>query len=212
MNIILKHELKIQNKINNLIKYTTIFFVFCSFSITLVNSGEQIQIFGIIFSVICIPLAFIGLSQSLIKPDIEDGSLETLITATSAFEIIFAKYLALSTCTLISFAITIPINYLLYNIDLQKLVIISFSGLMLVTLSSALTILISSIQGYFRANTNFLSILIMPLIIPSIIIAGLLIQEPNDIYLIYIMIGVNLTIIPPCLYLSGYLLDNIYNI
>jgi hypothetical protein len=52
----------------------------------------------------------------------------------------------------------------------------------------------------------------MPLIIPNIIISGLLIQSPGDISFAAIMLGINLIIIPPALYLSGYLLENIYNI
>ncbi len=71
MKALIKHELKIQNKINNLIKYTAIFLVFCTFSITLINSQENVQTFGVIFSVICIPLAFIGLTHGFIKADIE---------------------------------------------------------------------------------------------------------------------------------------------
>ena len=212
MKTLIKHEFKIQNKIYNLIKYLIIFFIFCTFSITLINSHENIQLFGTVFSVICIPLAFIGLSNNLTKPDIEDGTLEAMLTTIEPIIIILTKYLALCVCTLISLAITLPITTILYNVDIQSLAALIFSGILLITLSAALSILTSSIQGYFRANTNFLSILIMPLIIPTIIISGLLIQTPGDIHLAAIMLGINLIIIPPVLYLSGYLLENIYNI
>jgi len=212
MKAIIKHELKIQNKINNLVKYTAIFLIFCTFSITLINSQENVQTFGIIFSVICIPLAFIGLTHGFIKADIEDGSLENSLASSNAYKIIFAKYIALCICTLISFVLIIPIIFILYDIRVENFIAIIFSGIILITLSASLALLTSSVQGYFRTNTNFLSILIMPLIIPNIIISGLFIQTPEDIYLATIMFGINLVIIPPSLYLSSYLLENIYNI
>lgn len=212
MKTIIKHELKIQNKINNLIKYTAIFLIFCTFSVTLISPQENVQTFGIIFSVICIPLAFIGLNHGFIKTDIEDGSLESSLTSIPSYKIIFAKYAALCICTLASFTMMIPVIFILYNVRIENIIIIVFSGIMLIALSSALALLTSAVQGYFRTNTNFLSILIMPLIIPDIIISGLFIQAPENLYLATIMIGINLVIIPPSLYLSSYLLENIYNI
>lgn len=212
MKAILKHELKVQNKINNLIKYTAIFLIFCTFSFTLITPQENVQIFGIIFSVICIPLAFIGITQSFVKADIEDGSLENSLVSISSYKIVFAKYIALCICTLVSFIMVIPVIFILYDIRTENIITILFSGIMLVTLSAALTLLTSAVQGYFRTNTNFLSILIMPLIIPDIIISGLLIQNPENVYFATIMFGINLVIIPPSLYLSSYLLENIYNI
>jgi heme exporter protein B len=212
MKAIIKHELNIQNRIYNLTKYTLIFLAFCTLSITLINTHENIQLFGIMFSVICIPLAFIGLSNNLIKPDIEDGSLETILTSIEPIKIIFAKYIALSLGTIVSFVLILPLIIILYSINISSFIALTIAGLLLTTLSAALSILIASIQGYFRTNTNFLSILIMPSIIPTIIMSGLLIQNPDDLYLASIMLGINLLVIPISLYLASYLLENIYNI
>ena len=184
MKAIIKHELKIQNKINNLVKYTAIFLIFCTFSITLINSQENVQTFGIIFSVTCIPLAFIGLTHGFLKADIEDGSLENSLASSNAYKIIFAKYIALCICTLISFVLIIPIIFILYNIGVENFIAIIFSGIILITLSASLALLTSSVQGYFRTNTNFLSILIMPPIIPNIIYQDYLYRPPK----IYILL------------------------
>lgn len=212
MKTLIYQELTVQNKIYNITKYTLIFFIFCCLSITLINSYENIQTFGIIFSVISIPLAFISLSSHLVKPDIEDGTLEVLLASRSPTKIVFAKYFALCICCCLSFALTTPLIYIVYNIQILTFALVLVSAYMLLFLSAALIILIAAIQGYFRANTNFLSLLIMPLIIPSIILSGILIQNTEDIHLIFIMIGINLVVIPPALYLSGYLIKNIYNI
>jgi heme exporter protein B len=212
MKIIVKHELKIQTRINNLLKYTFIFLLFASFSTTLINSQEDIRAFGIVFSVICIPLAFIGLSQGFIKYDIEDGTLEHNLSIIQPSRIILGKYIALCLCVSVSFLMVIPIIIILYDISNPQFIALSLSGLILIALSSALGLLISSIQGYFRTNTNFLSILIMPLIVPNIILSGMVIQSPQDMYFITIMIGIDMIIIPPSLYLSSYLIENIYNV
>ena len=212
MRILVNHELNVQNKIYNLTKYSLIFFVFCTLSMTLINSHENIGMFGLVFSVICIPLAFISLSHNLIKPDIEDGTLENMLVTFSSIKIITAKYVALCLCTIASFCLIAPFIYVIYSVETQAFILMISSALLLLLLSAALIVLIGAIQGYFRTNTNFLSILIMPLIVPNIILSGILIQAPENIQLLTIMAGVDLLIIPPALYLSSYLVENIYNI
>lgn len=211
MKTLILQEILIQNKIYNVIKYSFLFFIFCSVNITLINASENIQKFSIIFSVISIPLVFIGLSNNLIKPDIEDGTLENFLTTFSPIKIILSKYIALCSCCILSFIATLPFIYIMHNIELGILVFIITSALNLLILSAALIILIASIQGYFRSNTNFLAIIIMPLLIPNTIISGILLQNTQDVYLLFIMIGINMVIIPPALYLSSYLIENIYN-
>lgn len=212
MRQLILQEFRIQNKIYNVIKYSLIFFIFCCLSVGLINSYEDIQSFGIIFAVISIPLAFISLSNNLIKPDIEDGTIETMLTIFPAGKIIFAKYVALAFSFIISFSATTALIYVLYNIDLVVFIAMISSSFILLLLSAALITLIAAIQGYFKSNTNFLSVLIMPLLIPNIILSGLFLQNPQDFYLLWIMIGVNFILIPPVLYLSGHLTKNIYNI
>jgi len=209
---LLKHELLIQNKINNLIKYFLIFFIFCSTSITIVNSHENINSFGIIFSVISIPLALIGVTVNFLKPEIEDGSLEILMTSFTPTQIILAKYLSLLISGVIGFIINIPISYLLFNISLNQLFLIMICGILLMTSSAVIIILIASIQCYFRSNTNFLSVLIMPLIIPSIILSGMIIQSDNNYSMVLILLGINCIMVPITIGLSSYLIANIYNI
>ncbi len=212
MKQLIYQELKIQNKIYNITKYSFMFFVICCFSVTLVNSYENIQIFGIMFAVISIPLAFINLSSYLVKPDLEDGTFELLLASYAPSRIILAKYIALCLNCFVSFCLTIPLLYVIYNLKLSALYIMIASASILLLLSASLVILIAAIQAYFRSNTNFLSILVLPLLTPNIIFSGILVQNSDRLYLLFIMIGINLTIIPPALYLSRYLVKNIYNI
>ena len=212
MKILLSQEFLIQNKVYNLIKYSVLFFGFCIFSLTLINSHDDVQKFGAIFSLVCIPLCFLGLTNNLIKTDIEDGSLEYLLITSSVQKIVLSKFLVLSLITLFCFVLVSPLLAIFFNLQLHQVVILLLTSLLLITLSSALIVLIASIQGYFRSNTNFFAILVMPLILPNIILAGILTQNPQETHLLVIMLGINLVIIPPTLYLSSYLIDNIYNI
>jgi heme exporter protein B len=170
------------------------------------------QAFGVVFSVISIPLAFIGLAGIFIRPDIEDGTLEILLSTISPIKIIYAKYLALCASSILSFALILPIIHIVYNLHADLCLMIFLIATILLFLSASLIMLIASIQGYFRANTNFLAILIMPLLIPNIIISGILIQNISELHLLFIMIGIDFVLIPPALYLSSYLVANIYNI
>lgn len=211
MTKLLIRELQIQNSIYNLTKYLFIFFAFCLLTTTLINSPAQVQNYGVIFSVICIPLAFISLPTTLIKPDIDDGTMELMLISFSGTQIILAKYVSIIISGIISFILIMPIMYLMFDVNELYLLIIFECGFLLIITSSAIVILISSIQGYFRNDTNFLSVFIMPLIIPNIILSGIAIQS-NSSDLILIILGIDIIIIPSSLYLSGYLMDSIYNI
>jgi heme exporter protein B len=210
MKKIFLQEFKLQNKLYNSTKYLFIFFTFCLLSTTFANSPAQVQTYGVVFSVICIPLALISISNILIKPDITDGTLELLLTSFQSEKIILAKYLAITISGLIGFLLTIPIIYLLFNVEKLSLLVIITCGALLIITSSALIILVSSIQAYFRSNTNFLSVFIMPLIIPNIILSGIAIND-NSTNLLMLIVGIDIIITPAALYLSNYLMNNIYN-
>jgi len=209
----IKHEFLLQNKICNLTKYFFIFFVFCSGSITIVSSHDKIANLGIIFAVISIPLSLIGIAANFLRTELEDGTLEILLTSFKPIQIILAKYLGLFICGSVAFVLNIPISCFLFNIEAFQLNLVIITGLLLMATSCGVVILISSIQCYFRSNTNFLSTLLLPLIIPSIILSGIIIQsDNNNSSLLLILIGVNCIIIPISIYLSSYLIENIYNI
>ncbi|MBN8523348.1 MAG: heme exporter protein CcmB [Rickettsiales bacterium] len=209
----IKHEFLLQNKICNLTKYFFIFFVFCSGSITIVSSHDKIANLGIIFAVISIPLSLIGIAANFLRTELEDGTLEILLTSFRPIQIILAKYLGLFICGSLAFVLNIPISCFLFNIEAFQLNLVIITGLLLMATSCGVVILISSIQCYFRSNTNFLSTLLLPLIIPSIILSGIIIQsDNNNSSLLLILIGVNCIIIPISIYLSSYLIENIYNI
>ena len=209
---LIKHEFFIQNRIYNLIKYFFIFFVFGSGSIVIISTYDQITSFGISFSLVSVPLALISVTTGFLKSEIESGSLETLLTIFHPIQIISAKYLSLLTCSSISFLTNIPILYLLFNIAANQLSSLIISGLLLIFTSCAMVILISSIQCYFRSNTTFLSAILLPLVIPGIALAGIIIQNNNNYSLALIFVGVNCIIVPASIYSSSYLLENIYNI
>ena len=209
----IKHEFLLQNKICNLTKYFFIFFVFCSGSITIVSSHDKIANLGIIFAVISIPLSLIGIAANFLRTELEDGTLEILLTSFRPIQIILAKYLGLFICGSLAFVLNIPISCFLFNIEAFQLNLVIITGLLLMATSCGVVILISSIQCYFRSNTNFLSTLLLPLIIPSIILSGIIIQsDNNNSSLLLILIGVNCIIVPISIYLSSYLIENIYNI
>lgn len=213
MTHFIKHEFLLQNKVHNLTKYFFIFFVFYSGSLTIVSSHDKIANLGVIFTVISIPLSLIGIAGNFLKSEVEDGSLEILLTSFKPIHIILAKYLGLFTCGSIAFVLNVAISYFLFNIDVLKLNLIIITGISLMATSCGVIILISSIQCYFRSNTNLLSTLLLPLIIPNIILSGIIIQSENNNYsLLLILTGVNCIIIPMSIYLSSYLIENIYNI
>lgn len=209
---LIKHEFFVQNKIHNLGKYFLIFFLFSLTSITIINPYEKIASFGSILSIVLIPLALIGTSSNFLKSELEDGSFELLLTSFVPLKIVVAKYIALFLCTTISFLANLPIAYLLFNIAPSNLILMAVCGFLLSSAACAVILLIATVQCYFRNNTNFLSSLLLPLIIPSIILSGIALQDSNNHSIILILLGINLILIPVIIYLTSYLIANIYNI
>lgn len=214
---LIQNEFRNQIRLNNLVKFLLFFFLFCTFSVTLIQSHDDISEFGIVFSIMCIPLALINLSSSMFKQDSHDGMLEGLLTIFSHGQITFAKFIALFGCTIIAFMVGTPVIFLLYAPSPNLFLIFILCGIIISLGASGLTCLISAVQSYFRTNTNFLSILIMPLIIPSIILCSLTLQSAStgdlstDSYL-GLLFGINIIITPLSLYLTGFLVKNVYNV
>lgn len=211
INLLLQ-ELKIQRKVNNLTKYSVLFFLFSIVCLALVSSSDEIQKYGILFSLLCIPLSALSISNNLFKNDIDDGTLEIQLTTAPSWKIVYAKYGALAIIQILSFAIISPFLALIFNIDPLQTILLFVTASILIKSNSALVTLISSIQAYFRSNTSFLAVLIIPVILPNIILSGMFIQNFEHYYILFIMIGISMIIIPASLFLSSYLIDNIYNI
>lgn len=209
---LIKWEYLIQNRINNLSKYLFKFFLFCIFSTALINDQADIKKFGVIFSVIFLPISLIGFSSLILKQDVEDGSLELLLSSFSESEIVTSKLFAIFFSSLTSSLLNIPIIYIIFDLDLTAVTYLFITLTLLLTLSGSILVLIGSIQSYFRSNTNLLAILITPLLIPNIILTGLVLQNLENISLIFVMIGINMLLLPTIFYLSSYLTKNIYNI
>lgn len=209
---LLRSELTNQVRLHNLIKYLFFFIAFCTLSVSLISSHEDIRKFSTSFTLTCIPLSLLSLSHTLFKQDVADGTIESLATIFSSLEIVLAKYISLIFCACIAFAINLPILALIYSMNSQGIIYLLIIGLLMIISSTSILCLVSAIQSYFRSNTNFLSLLIMPLIIPSIILSGLALQSDSPLTYISILCGLCLIITPVSLILAKYLIKNIYNI
>ncbi|MGC0372258.1 MAG: hypothetical protein DGJ47_000967 [Rickettsiaceae bacterium] len=212
MKNLLIQEIIRQNKLHHLVKHFFLFILFALTSTVITHSPDHLQKFGLTLSIIYIPLFLLSISYSLIKSEINDGSLELLLTIKSSFEIVIAKFLALVCNGFFSFALLSPAIFLFFSPEANLFVIFALCALLTIMLSATLIILIACIQGYFRNNTNFLTVVILPLLFPNMIFTGMVIEDPSQLSFIFIMSGINLMMVPPILYLSQYLMDNIYNI
>ncbi len=209
---LIKWEFTIQNKINNLVKYLLVFLIFTALSMVLVSKRENINEFGVLLLVIYIPLSLISSVNIILKQDVADGSLELLLSTVTPLIIVITKFIVLLTSSVISCVLAIPVIAIMFNLTfamLSKLIIV-LSLLLIIT--SALSVLIAVMQSYFKSNTNFLSVLIMPLIMPSVIMTGLVLNNDNNFHLIFVMLGINLIMIPCVVLLASHLIKNIYNI
>lgn len=211
ISALIKWELLLQSKVNNLGKYFIAFCLFCCLTMVFSIDQADIQKFGVVFFTTCLPIAMLGFVNIIIKNDLEDGVLELCLTVFSPLQIVLAKFISIFLIVALACLISLPIVYIIFDLSLNALLLLLVVSLMLLMLASALVILMSAVQCYFRSNVNFLPVLIMPLLIPATIITGMVLQNHN-VNLLLIMAAINLIFLPVCLLLICYLIKNIYNI
>jgi heme exporter protein B len=152
----------------------------------------------------------ISLPSYIIKQDLTDGSLENMIVSLEISTILMIKYFALLTSISLGFLITMPIITLFYGFNIHETLYISTLSLLIIIQGSALVLLANIVHAYFRKNTNLILSLIIPILIPSIIISSMAIMNNKPDFL-YIILGIDLIMVPIMLAFSNYLLKNIYN-
>lgn len=210
---LLKHEIMAQNRIHHILRHNV---QFISFSLVclifLCPARENIAEFGLIFLIISLPLATIGITRDIVKADIYDGSLEILMITTTTLHIVLIKFLALLLNNIAALIIAMPFIVIFYTLSFEQAMLSIANCIMLLIQISAMSLFIGCIEGYFRSNTDLISSILLPIMIPGIIVSGLLLHATYDLSLyINILLGINLIVTPIILILSGYLLRNIYN-
>lgn len=158
---------------------------------------------GLIFTILIIP-------PYLIKMDLSDGFLESLLSIANPRQVIMAKFLSLTISLMMSIILIAPIIYLFFQIELFPFLYIYAIMILTIFQISILLIFINLIHAYFKQNTNFLIALILPIIIPSFMIASLGLNSLN-LDFIMIMLGIDLIFIPSTFYLASYLLEHLFD-
>lgn len=200
-----------QQKVNNFGGYIFAFIFLCSCLVTLISSHSEINKIGIMFAIVALPLGITGLTGQIFRPDLEDGYLENLLSNFTGSEIVLTKFTALFLCGLAGIIFNLPILTVVFTLKAKELATLSIIMVLLLISSASILMLIASIQSYFRSNTNILAILVIPLLVPSIILAGIALEADRGAYL-FIMLGIDLILWPISMVLSAVLIKNIYNI
>jgi heme exporter protein B len=137
--------------------------------------------------------------------------MELLLSSLESIKIAMMKYIALLISNILAFSISIPLIGLFCALYLEQIVSISIVSILLLIQISGLALLTSSIEGYFRTNTEIISLVILPLIIPGIVLSGLSLNQSSNEGFIWVLLGMDMIITPITIVLSSYLIRNIYN-
>ncbi len=203
----------LHNRIYSTIRYSAQFILLGLICLVFVApNSSDLPAFSMSFVIIALPLSIIGQAKSIIKADISDGSMELLIVTTESIKIALVKYISLLLASLSALIIVLPFAMLFCFLTYEQILLVLASSTLLLAQIASLSILTSSIEGYFRTNTNLISLTILPLIIPGVIVSGLSIHNStNCVIFIWMLGGITMVITPIAIYLSSYLIRNIYN-
>jgi ABC-type transport system involved in cytochrome c biogenesis permease component len=207
---LLKYELLLCNRSYHLIRHSAYVMLLSNIIFSIMISTMEhtdhlkmlLIIFGCVMSTITIP-------SYLIKAEMQDGSLENLFVTLSSPTILLAKYCGMVISGGIGILSTFPIIIVFYSLPLSSLIYISAIMIFLLFQIIAIILLGNIIHAYFRRNTNIILSIIIPLIIPSLILASIAVNSLK-IDFILILLGIDMVLIPIILVLSNYLLSNLY--
>ena len=205
-----KFELQIMNRTYHLIRHNIYMLLLFSIIFSMVLPEQFVSqyikmlicFFGVVFASLTVP-------HYLVKIDMQDGFLETLITSVPTIKICAAKYLALTCSLLLSAIFSMVFISIFFAFSWLEILYLSLLIIIAIFQLSGVIMLGNIVHSYFRRNTNMLIALITPLIIPTIIIGGSGLETLN-FDLIMILLGIDLIIIPIIFFLSSYLLSNLY--
>ncbi|MFK8040385.1 MAG: ABC transporter permease [Rickettsiaceae bacterium] len=208
--LLIQWEFKLQNKIYNQIKYISLFVLLYIFEIVFI-SVDEIEKFLVLLPTIFIPMSLLSFIHLIFRDDISDGMLETMLSSSiTPGEIIISKYCSVLLNSIISAILYLSLIYIMFNLTFYYFVAFSILSFMMILLISSLLILIGSVQSYFRSNNSLISLLLIPLMIPSFILTSLAFEQ-DTFHMILMTFGINCIIIPVNFLLSGFLIKNIYN-
>ena len=207
---LLKYEITIYHRSYHLLRHSAYIMLLSSVILSIMISNEvnsdytkmTLILFGSIISASTIP-------SYLVKSDMQDGSLENLFTILSPSTIIMAKYCGMVMSVGAGILCTLPIIMLFYDLQAGHMLFLSSVMTLILFQVIAIVLLGNIIHAYFKQNTNMILAIIIPLIIPSLIIASIGISTLK-IDFIFILLGMDMIFIPIILLLSSYLSTSLY--
>lgn len=171
--------------------------------------SKDIEFYAPQILVFCIALSIIITSSNNLSADKLDGSLVQKLLIFEYFDIVIVKQLSMFLLSaLISLMISIMI-WLLYSLSFLQFFFFLAASLLVLIISCSLAFCSSVIKLYFDNNTEYLSMIMMPLLIPFFICASIAITSCNYFYLL-LMLGMNLILAPIISLMSIYLMRDIY--
>lgn len=211
---LIQHDFKVQNKIFHVMRSNLQFLLLSVVCVALVyhKRGHELVEHALLFSVISIPISIVISARPMIKHDIHDGTLDLLLMTVGSDYVIISKFICLFINLFIAFLISMPFTSLIYNLSLEQVIFSITSRFFVLIQVASVSLLIGCIESYFRNNTEIISTIAFPLIIPGIIVSGMMIQDrTQDFFYLSILFGVDLIMIPITLFLASYLVSNIHN-
>ena len=173
---------------------------------------EMIKFYCTFFMVIIYPLITLQYLERILYNDFKDGTIELVLTIFTPVQLMCSQYCAQYILILCSYLFALPVIIILLNYDIIEIIL--FSSLVLINLIAANIIAIFSSLSfcYIKKITMVQFLVIVPLMLPTLIISSLIIQDMTYLILIKLLLGIVTILVVTLFFASEYLLRHIYNI
>lgn len=212
LKTLIKQEFVQQNRVHNVFAYNFQLIVMISLTLYFLAPHNSYQTIGIVM-VVAMPLLVLVTLKSIVKNDVQDGSLDLIMTNCEPGVIILAKYITAMLNITLAVICALPFIILFYNYNITLCFNYLLITLLLNLFVVALAILIDVIEAYFAGNSYLGVIIITPLMLPIIIIGGMFLVDVshNSLFFLKLLIGLNLISLPIFLLMSSMLIKTINN-
>ena len=208
---LLRWQFKIHHQAQGLSFLLLMFQLMAVFMLPFIIGNANIAIKGSQLFILIIVLSSIIIMPLYLYSDHHDGSLAQLLTIHSALEILLSKICALYFINIIITLIVLPITTLLYDLDFARMSCLLLSAILTMVFAYVVALTSAIVKLYFANNNEYISLIMLPIMVPVLICSSLAIETASWFYFI-LLLAINLVVVPIIVTLNNYLLKNLYNI
>ena len=198
-------EIKILHKVRAVSVLLFSFQMISVLTLPFLLDSQDISIYAPQILVFCMAQSVILANSHNFLADKTDGTLVQKFLIFDYLYIVIVKQLSIFIISILINCLISVMVWILYSINFIQFLFFFATNFLVLLVSSALSSCSSIIKLYFDNNSEYLSMVMMPILIPFFICGSTAITSCNPFYIL-LLLGMNLILVPIITFLGVYLI------